>query len=129
MGTDSRIYLQPFMPVGNQNNASSNHAQSSKTNLQQNFADVLRKTAQTVNFSQHAQARMKERNISLNDAAMEKLSDTIDKMAQKGAREALIYLKGTAFVVSIANKTVITAMDGVNAKDNIFTNIDSAAIL
>ena len=50
-------------------------------------------------------------------------------MAQKGAREALIYLNDVALIVSVANRTVITAMDGASAKDNIFTNIDSAAIL
>jgi len=34
-----------------------------------------------------------------------------------------------AFVVSVKNKTVITAMDGASIKDNVFTNIDSAVIV
>ena len=55
--------------------------------------------------------------------------DAVDKMAQKGARESLIYMNDMAFVVSVANRTVITAMDGKSARENIFTNIDSAAIL
>ena len=42
--------------------------------------------------------------------------------------ESLVYLDGTAFVVSVPKRTVITAMDG-RTKDNIITNIDSAAIL
>ena len=50
-------------------------------------------------------------------------------MAAKGARESLIYMNDLAFVVSVKNRTVITAMDGPSAKENIFTNIDSAAIL
>ena len=50
-------------------------------------------------------------------------------MAQKGAKESLIYLDDIAMVVSVANRKVITAMDGESAGDNIFTNIDSAAIL
>ncbi|TCS80949.1 TIGR02530 family flagellar biosynthesis protein [Pectinatus cerevisiiphilus] len=127
MTTNSQIYLQPLMPVGNQNNVSK-HVPAAKNNSQ-SFADVLKQTSQPIDFSQHALSRMKERNIVLNDADMQKMSDTVYKMAQKGAKESLIYLKGTAFVVSIANKTVITAMDGVSTKDNIFTNIDSAAIL
>ncbi|WP_432748295.1 TIGR02530 family flagellar biosynthesis protein [Pectinatus frisingensis] len=126
--TNPQIYLQPFMPVNNQNNVSVHVANNNKKSVQ-SFADVLKDTTQEVSFSQHALKRMKERNITLTDAAREKLNDTVGKMAQKGAREALIYLKDTAFVVSVANKTVITAMDGENAKDNIFTNIDSAAIL
>ena len=50
-------------------------------------------------------------------------------MAEKGAKESVIYMNDTALVVSVANRTVITAMDGSSAKENIFTNIDSAAIL
>ena len=34
-----------------------------------------------------------------------------------------------AFVVSIKNRTVITAVDGNSMKDNVFTNIDSAVII
>ena len=34
-----------------------------------------------------------------------------------------------AFVVSVTNRTVITAMDGSSIKDNVFTNIDSAVIV
>lgn len=61
---------------------------------------------------------------------MQKLDDAVDKMAQKGnLRESLIYMNDMAFVVSVANRTVITAMDGKSARENIFTNIDSAAIL
>lgn len=32
-------------------------------------------------------------------------------------------------VVSIRNRVVITAVDGESMRDNLFTNIDSAAIL
>jgi hypothetical protein len=35
-------------------------------------------------------------------------------------------LRDTAFIVSVRNKTVITAANGDQLKDNIFTNIDSA---
>ena len=52
------------------------------------------------------------------------------RMREKGAREALIYMKdSTAMVVSVTNRTVITALDDVTAADSIFTNIDSAAII
>jgi hypothetical protein len=32
-------------------------------------------------------------------------------------------------VVSIKNRTVITAVDGDSMRENVFTNIDSAAII
>jgi len=45
-------------------------------------------------------------------------------------RGALVYMsRGLAMVVSVKNRTVITALDEASAKENIFTNIDSAAIL
>ena len=65
----------------------------------------------------------------LSEEELSRLGDTVSKMASKGARESLIYMNDVALVVSIRNRTVITAMDGMSAKDNIFTNIDSAAIL
>jgi len=52
-----------------------------------------------------------------------------ESMAAKGARQALILMNDTAFVLAVPKRTVITVLDGEHAKDNIFTNIDSAAIL
>ena len=72
---------------------------------------------------------MQDRQLNIGEPELEKLNDTVAKMAQKGAKEALIYLNDVALIVSVANRTVITAMDGASAKENIFTNIDSAAIL
>ena len=72
---------------------------------------------------------MRARGIDLSAEELSKLDDAVSKMASKGARESLIYMNDVALVVSIRNRTVITAMDGMSAKDNIFTNIDSAAIL
>ena len=82
-----------------------------------------------VRFSKHALQRLQDRNIDLDSQALEKLNQTVERMSQKGSREALIYLNDVAMVVSIAKKTVVTAVDGDSAKENIFTNIDSAAIL
>ena len=72
---------------------------------------------------------MESRNLDFSEQDLARLDDTVEKMAQKGAKESLIYMKDVALVVSVTNKTVITAMDGASAKENIFTNIDSAAIL
>lgn len=60
---------------------------------------------------------------------MAKLHTAIEKASNKGARESLILMDDLALVVSIKNKTVITAIDGANIKENVFTNIDSAVII
>ena len=72
---------------------------------------------------------MESRNLNLTDQDLQKLDDTVAKMAQKGAKESLIYMNDMALVVSVPNRKVITAMDGNSARENIFTNIDSAAII
>ena len=81
-------------------------------------------------FSQHAAQRLQTRNINLTPVQMNQLNNAVDKAAQKGARESLILMdKDLALVVSVTNRTVITAMDGASIKDNVFTNIDSAVIV
>ena len=82
-----------------------------------------------MDFSQHARQRLEERNLTLNERDMDRLDDLVTRMAGKGAKESLVLMNDIALVVSVANRKVITAMDGNSAKDNIFTNIDSAAIL
>ena len=58
-----------------------------------------------------------------------KLGNAITKAAAKGARESLVLMDQAALVVSVPNRTVITAVDKNALKENIFTNIDSAMIL
>ena len=122
---DARIYLssQPLLP---QMPAAKQPAQQKNV---PSFAAELKRAKSEVSFSAHASERMKARGIDLSDEELSKLDDAVSKMASKGARESLIYMNDVALVVSIKNRTVITAMDGMSAKDNIFTNIDSAAIL
>lgn len=128
MAGDPRLYLstQPLLPLGNQVPVSQPQGQPVKSSA---FADALAKAENKVSFSKHAMQRLESRRISLSQNDLQKLDDTVAKMAQKGARESLICMRDMAFIVSVANRTVITAMDGTSAKDNIFTNIDSAAFI
>ena len=52
----------------------------------------------------------------------------MDKVAAKGGRDALVMMDDVAMVVSVKNRTVITALGRDQAKDNVFTNIDSAVV-
>lgn len=127
---DARMYMQPLpiVPIADRSGLVGRVPASRQANGLQ-FADILSGETKKVSFSQHAIQRMESRNISLSDADLQKLDDTVARMAQKGARESLIYMNDLALVVSVANRKVITAMDGASAKENIFTNIDSAAII
>jgi flagellar operon protein len=98
------------------------------------FRDVLR-TAQApaagppLKFSAHAQQRLESRSISLSQDDLAKMNAMADKAAAKGAKQSLFMVHDTAMIVSIANRTVITAVDQQSMKDNVFTNIDSAAVI
>jgi flagellar operon protein len=96
------------------------------------FRDVLRTTAAPaapLKFSAHAQARLESRNIRLSSEDVAKMNAMADKAAAKGAKQSLFMMRDTAMVVSIVNRTVITAVDQNSMKENVFTNIDSAAII
>ena len=82
-----------------------------------------------VKFSGHAQARLASRQITLSGEDITRLGDAMTRAAQKGARESLVLMDRAALVVSVPNRTVITAVDRAALKENIFTNIDSAMIL
>ncbi len=94
------------------------------------FSDVLRDTAGTtpVTFSKHAVQRLERRQLAVDPTTMQRLQDGVDRAAGKGARDAVVLVDDTAFVVSVTNRTVVTAVGKDQMKDHVFTNIDSAVI-
>jgi len=97
------------------------------------FRDVLRESAAPagtpLKFSAHALQRLASRNITLSPDDMQRMNAMADKAAAKGAKQSLFMMNDVAMVVSIKNRTVITAVDQDSMKENVFTNIDSAAII
>jgi flagellar operon protein len=94
------------------------------------FADVLSQTKQAtpVKFSAHALQRVERRGIDVSPATLGRLNEGLDRAAGKGARASVVFVDATAFVVSVPNRTVITAVDRDHMKQQVFTNIDSAVI-
>lgn len=80
-------------------------------------------------LSGHAQTRLQSRNIDLGQQQWQRVVNGVNKAAEKGAKESLVMVDDVALVVSIKNRTVITAVDKSNLKDNVFTNIDSAVVV
>lgn len=95
------------------------------------FAQVLdqKYPSQGVKFSQHAQDRLRARNITFSANDLANLEGAVNNVAQKGCKESLVMMGDSALVVSIKNRTVVTAMDRTQMKGNVFTNIDSAVII
>ena len=80
-------------------------------------------------FSKHAIQRIQERGISLQADEILDLTNAVQSAREKGSKEALILTPKAAFVVSIKNGTVVTAVDRNAASGNVFTNIDSTIVI
>jgi flagellar operon protein len=92
------------------------------------FASLLRSRSVGVQFSNHALQRLERRGITVEPGTLQRLDDAVARAAGKGARDAVVFVDNTAFVVAVANRTVVTAVDRDHMRDHVFTNIDSAVI-
>jgi flagellar operon protein len=92
------------------------------------LGNALNQTGE-IKFSAHALQRLQERGIELTAQDKSRLADAVQKAANKGARESLVLMDRVALVVSVANKTVITAVPEDELGDAVFTNIDSAVLV
>ncbi len=82
---------------------------------------------QQLRISGHAARRMKSRGLQLDPGAMDRLATAVEEAGVRGSSEALVLMDGVAFVVSVPNRTVITAHAGPG--DRVYTNIDSTIVL
>jgi flagellar operon protein len=142
MAAPDRIEHNPALIPPLQSTPTRNPEAPSRTSGGQTFDEILRtKVGQqfgtapdqavgsqpiSVKWSAHAAARLVQRGISLTDTQLARLETAVDKAASKGSRDALVMMDDTAMVVSVKNKTVITALSMSQARENVFTNIDSA---
>ncbi len=81
-----------------------------------------------VQFSGHAQRRLAMRGIQLGPADVQRIEQAVDKAAAKGSRDSLVLMDDLALIVDIKNRMVVTAVDGNNRKEGVFTNIDSVVL-
>jgi flagellar operon protein len=92
------------------------------------FQDIFRQQAGRLQFSQHALQRIERRGIDLSDGTLQRLEAGAARAASKHSRDSVVFVDSTAFVVSVRNNTVITAVDREHMREHVFTNIDSAVI-
>jgi flagellar operon protein len=92
------------------------------------FADLLAKQTSAPNFSRHALERLRQRGINLDQPTLGRLTDGVQRAAGKGSRDSVVFVDNTAYVVSVTNNTVITAVPSEHMRQHVFTNIDSAVI-
>ena len=115
--------VQPTAPTQSQNGAQATTGPS--------FGEVLAQHTSGVGgiqFSRHALERLQQRGITLDQSTLGRLTDGVSRAAGKGSRDSVVFVDGTAYVVSVANNTVITAVGSEHMREHVFTNIDSAVI-
>jgi len=96
------------------------------------FDNILREKVQQqsgLKFSKHAELRLQSRNISLTQQQKSKINEAVQKAGEKGVEDSLILLDDVALVVSVKNRTVVTALTKEEMKENVFTNIDGAVVI
>ena len=83
-----------------------------------------------VEFSKHAIQRLSERSIDVTEGdTLERLNKAVEIAADKGSSDTLVLVDSNAFVVSVKNNKVVTAIAQEELKGNIFTKIDSTVIV
>ncbi len=85
-------------------------------------------TTEGLTFSKHLTERINRRSIDLSPEKLDRLSQAVDKVAEKGARESVVLLDNLALLVSVSNRTVLTAIETGKMKNGVFTNIDSVVV-
>lgn len=97
----------------------------------QDFSSVLDQVQKKdgLHFSTHAQRRMINRDIVLNKEDLNKMEQAVNRLQKKGGHESLLLHRDVAYLVSVKNRTIITAMEESTLKEHVFTNIDSAVII
>lgn len=93
------------------------------------FKDVFKKASEQLVLSKHAQERLDERKIHINDRQWEKITNKVQEAKEKGIQDSLVVLNNATLLVSAKNNTVITALDREESGSRIFTNINGTILI
>ncbi|WP_255639600.1 TIGR02530 family flagellar biosynthesis protein [Aquibacillus saliphilus] len=115
-----QLHHQALLPKVNNPNINTKQTTS--------FKDALTE-AQGLKVSKHANERLAQRNIMINDSLWKKISEKVTEANQKGITDSLVVTNEAALLVSAKNNTVVTAMDRKEATSRIFTNINGTILI
>jgi len=123
-------YQRPvnLIEIANRARVSRTDTKPGETSFKDMFSRELADDRQ-VYFSKHAHERLHSRGITLSEETLVNIADAIDKAEMKGSKETLVLADDAAFVVSVKNRTVITAFDRDHLREGVVTSIDSAVII
>lgn len=109
------------------------HAIKAKTNTA-TFSTQLEQSITSLdklNISKHANERIKQRGIIIDEAKWKQIEMKVNQAKQMGVTDSLVLVNDAdaALIISAKNNTVITAMNSQEAQKQIFTNINGTIIM
>lgn len=125
---DHRIHQLNYHPL------SHIKQQQVKKSIEQNgasFKELLGTIQEesTLKISKHAEKRLDERNIKIDQELWNKIEQKVNEAKGKGVSDSLVVTDQAALIISAKNNTVITAMDRNEASSQIFTNINGTILI
>ncbi len=130
---DPRLMIGPKSPtltgikIGKTQNKQNTSGIANK--FQNLLFDALNNSnAGSLKISAHAQKRLSERKISIDENLENSLKEAMDELSEKGAKDSLVITREGAFILNIPNRTMVTAMGIGEMRDGIVTNIDSVSM-
>jgi flagellar operon protein len=93
------------------------------------FKSLLKETNEKADtqilISKHAQKRLEQRDIKIDNEEYLKILSASQKLRSKGSKESLIVTDKAAYIMDINKNTLVTVMTKKGMNENIVTNIDS----
>lgn len=117
-----------LMEIASRGNQTERSVKTRKSSFKEMFSEHLAEN-RGVTFSKHASQRLFSRGIKLSDAELDRVAKAVNQAEAKGSKETLLLADDYALVVSIKDRTVVTAFDRDNLRDGVVTAIDSAVLL
>ncbi|WP_019375704.1 TIGR02530 family flagellar biosynthesis protein [Virgibacillus halodenitrificans] len=93
------------------------------------FKDFLTLEQKELKISKHANQRLNERNIQINEKQWQLIGEKVSEAKKKGITDSLVVMDQAALLVSAKNHTVVTAMNREEATNRIFSNINGTIII
>ena len=104
----------------------------SRQTINHSFGEMLKQLQSEqagIKISKHAQMRAEERGIDLNQTLLHDIQTAVDKAKGKGVKDLVVIGDQGAFIVNVPNNVMVTSMDKLEMKENIFTNINGAVLI
>lgn len=104
------------------------NSEINKDRVSKTFTEQLNEVS-VLKFSKNALHRLSISDSTLSVRDLQQLQLGFEKAANKGSKVSLIVVNNIAYIVSIKNSTVITALSDYGTKKRVVNEIDSIVFM